>query len=823
MPVNNLPDFPRNILAVAGSNSAVISWDAPESNGGSAITGYRIISTPGNNIQDVGPSVYSYTMTGLTNAIGYKFQVFAINANGMSGISSPVTPYPRPSVTKFAAVVTSNTVTLTWIGVPGAVASPITSYTLTCSDSSIQIPDATLNGNNGSSAITIGLNLGVPINFSIYASSAILQSPTINLTNIIPLAYPDSPSNLVAVAKSASVDLSWSEPDFNGGTPLTGYVIGYIPTMPGGHTLPPVQLQVAPNLLSFTVPKLVNGYSYTFTIVAKTIFGLSVTPAESNAVTPYGLPGVPVLTLVAGDSEATLSWTAVPGDVQSPITSYVLTSTPGGLTIPSTITSPLTITGLTNGTSYTFSINSVSATGSSAIVSKTVIPRTIPGSPLNLTAVAKAASALLSWSAPLSNGGSAITGYVLTYGSITKNLPATLLTTTITGLTNGISYTFSLLARNAIGLSASAAESNAVTPYALSGTPVLTVTPGNTEAILSWTATPAVGSSITGYTLSCTNPDVTIPLTITSPLTITGLTNGTSYTFNINSVSDIGSSAIVSKTVIPRTIPSSPSNLTAVAKVASAILSWSAPISNGGSAITGYVLTYGSITKNLPITPLTTTITGLTNGTTYTFSLVARNAAGSSETPVSVTATPYALPGAPVLTLTPGNRQITVSWTAIPAAVESPITSYVLSCTGLGVILSGVNPFIIADLTNGTSYTFKINSVSDIGSSAVVSRRTLVANVPEAPSNLTATAGNASVVLSWTAPSSNGGAPITAYVITSVPATRTVTLAPVILPTTTTISGLTNGTAYTFSIVAKNSMGLSATPSVSQSVTPVNS
>lgn len=88
--MSTVPDFPTNIVAVAGPASATITWEIPLSDGGSALTGYTVISTPDNKIQTVDPWVYTYTMTGLKNGVSYTFQVFAQNEFGISGTSAAI-------------------------------------------------------------------------------------------------------------------------------------------------------------------------------------------------------------------------------------------------------------------------------------------------------------------------------------------------------------------------------------------------------------------------------------------------------------------------------------------------------------------------------------------------------------------------------------------------------------------------------------------------------------------------------------------------------------------------------------------------------------
>lgn len=91
-----------------------------------------------------------------------------------------------------------------------------------------------------------------------------------------------------------------------------------------------------------------------------------------------------------------------------------------------------------------------------------------------------------------------------------------------------------------------------------------------------------------------------------------------------------------------------------------------------------------------------------------------------------------------------------------------------------------------------------------------------VATVPGAPTIGTATAGNAQATVTFTAPASDGGSPITGYRVTSTPGgiTATGAASPI------TVTGLTNGTAYTFTVAAQNAIGFSAESSASNSVTP---
>jgi len=182
------------------------------------------------------------------------------------------------------------------------------------------------------------------------------------------------------------------------------------------------------------------------------------------------VPSAPTgVSATAGDTTATVLWSA-PFDGGSPITSYTVTSSPGGLTATTAGATSTTVTGLTDGVSYTFSVVATNAVGPSnpSSPSNSVTPAapTVPDPPTGVSATAGDTTASVSWSAPF-DGGSPITSYTVTSspGGLTATT-AGATSTTVTGLTDGVSYTFSVVATNAVGPSNPSSPSNSVTPIA---------------------------------------------------------------------------------------------------------------------------------------------------------------------------------------------------------------------------------------------------------------------------------------------------------------------------------------------------------------------
>jgi len=346
-----------------------------------------------------------------------------------------------------------------------------------------------------------------------------------------------------------------------------------------------------------------------------------------------------------------VSFTAPVDNGGATITSYTVTSNVGGFSATGG-SSPITITGLTNGTTYTFTVTATNTNGTSTSsgTSNSVVPAGAPGTPTSVTAIAGNGEATVSFIAPVSNGGSAITSYIVT--SNTGGFTATGGSSpiTITGLTNGVAYTFTVTAVNAIATSSASIISNSVTPATPPDVPInVAATIGDSSASVSWSA-PADngGSPITSYTVIASIGGFSATTSNTTAI-VTGLTNGTAYTFTVTATNAFGtsSSSGTSNSVTPASIPDAPTNLAATVQDSSIDLTWSVPVSNGGSPITDYIVEYKltnggvwSVFADGVSTTPAATVTSLSNDNSYDFRIIAKNAVGSGIASTEVSSAP---------------------------------------------------------------------------------------------------------------------------------------------------------------------------------------
>jgi titin len=265
----------------------------------------------------------------------------------------------------------------------------------------------------------------------------------------------------------------------------------------------------------------------------------------------------------------------------------------------------------------------------------------------------------------------------------------------------------------------------------------------------------------------------------------------------------------------PATVPAAPTSLSATPGNGSASISFTAG-ANGGASITKYQYTTndgGSWSDAEAGTSSPVSITGLTNGTTYSIKLRAYNSVGggAKSSAVSVTpVAPFTTPSAPTsLNATPGDGSVSIAFTA-GSDGGAAISKYQYQL-GSGSWVDAVgtsSPITVSGLTNGTSYTVKLRAVNVAGDGAAssASGSFTPAAVPLAPTGLVATAGVGSASIAFT-PGADGGASITKYqykVGTGAWTDAVGTTSPI------TVTGLTNYVTVDIRLRAVNAAGAGA-------------
>ena len=217
---------------------------------------------------------------------------------------------------------------------------------------------------------------------------------------------------------------------------------------------------------------------------------------------------------------------------------------------------------------------------------------------------------------------------------------------------------------------------------------------------------------------------------------------------------------------------------------------------------------------------MTHTVTGLVNGTAYTFRVRAANSTGNSQASDDITVVPATVPSRPTLTGTPGDASVRLSATASTDS-GSAITKWQYEQKtgdddyGAWVDIAATGTSMthnITGLVNGTVYMFRVRAVNNAGNSSDSNEITVTAGVPARPT-LSAAHGDASVVLSASTASDNGSA-ITKWQYHQKTGNNDygawVDIADTGTSIAHTVTGLSNGTSYTFKVRAVNSAGNSS-------------
>ncbi len=659
-PVATPPTVTVGLASVSGTLGAAITasggWGATDA--GTEVTLSASIGT----VTRLDGGAWTWSLFPQTPLGREPVTITATDDRGLaSSVTFTVTARGAPSAV--SADAGDRLATVTWKA-PGAAATlPTIGYSIEQSvDDGVTWRGLADPATTGTGLVVTGLANGTAYRFRVAAQDTDGTGPWSEPSlPVVPLGAPATVTNLIATPGSGQVQLAWSAPVDTGGLPISDYLVEV--SSDGGTRWKTVADVVSPSATT-TITGLVNGTPYAFRVAAVNAVGRgSFTPGSAAAIPalPAGLPTA--LRVTRGNGAVTLSWKAPTSTGGSPITDYVLqSSSDAGRTWtpidrPTSSVTSATVTGLANGTPVVFRVAAVNSVGRASFTAKSlpVIPATTAGEATVPVAVRRSGQVGLSWSAPASTGGLAISDYVLQSsrdgGRSWTTIPhraSAATKATVTGLVNGTPYVFRVAAVNGIGVGAFTGSTEVLVPATLAGPPTaLKATRGNGEVQLTWKAPASAGGAAIGTYLLQVSGDggktwstVVRERSTSTTATIAGLANGRPYTFRVAAVNDVGPGPFTQKSpaVVPATMPGVPTALAVVRAKDRVTLSWVAPLETGGSPIVDYDFQWSSDggatwrkVGHKPSTKTNATVTGLPGGMALAFRVAALNAVGAGR------------------------------------------------------------------------------------------------------------------------------------------------------------------------------------------------
>ena len=738
----------------AATSSAKISWTAPIT-GGSAITGYGVTATPtagGTTLTcTAGPSATYCTINSLINKAEYSFVLFAKNKAGQGANSNA-------SVATLSGL--SQTITVTpplptgWFVSDGgyqinasAEAGPVTYLSTTTSICTVDSKGAVIFVSNGTCLITLSQS-GAGTNYD--------PAPAVDPIRMEISANPPTAPTITSVTNSPEgLVIIWS-------ASLKGGSITYKVTASPGNGSPTVcETSVA---LTCTIGSgvVTKGVSQTIVVNAwnSVSAGSTGTPSSSQVGMWQVIPDAPASKLTAPNISI-----ADPTDGKAVKLYWAHSANTGGAAI----------------TSY-------------------VAKATVAGSVIGSCSV---------------SAGSAFdtNGY----------------SCSISGLVTGTAYLVKVYANNSIGESATGLSLGTLTPGV---TPTINYS-GSTSiahdfgyADFNIAATVSSGGA-PQYTRNGADSSVCSIGAVTGRVHIIAV--GTCRIY-IDSPANIGSGFLAAAQTGPITLtvnavaPNAAIINSVAASTRSIRVSWTEPeFKGGGNTSSKAIATYGGVDYVCDgPSPCTIDTTLGNDGHTFTVVVKVTNTLNSglySLSSPAVSATPYSEPLAPLpVTALGGNNQITLSWTVPSNAGFAPtITGYEVYQSTLSTgsySLAGTWNTTTQNFTpiaNGTTYWYVVRAITadpavhGVDSSPVWGTTNVKPEPPQLVSATPSYSGAPTLVAKWSAPSSNGGTPITGY--TASAGGQQCTAGP--SETTCEIPSLSGGSSYTVSIVATNAVGTS--------------
>ena len=763
-----------------GSTQLILSWTRPSSDGGRTITGYRIEESANGSTgwtvleANTGDAGTNYTDKGLDPGTTRYYRVAAINAEGRgdwSNVAGGTTRIAVPgSPRSLRAVADGPTgITLSWQPPSEDGGARVTGYRVEARRGNQSIW-TTVRGNTGSTATTFRHTGLAPVTTWHYRVSAINRigrgEASVEARATTPAARPDAPTGLVARPNGTSrIDLSWRAPRSDGGARITGYRIEE--SLDGGGTWRPLRANTGSTATAFSHTGLQPGTRRHYRVRAVNRAGVGSPSNTARATTEPVLPDAPrsLAARADGPSVIEVSWEAPASDGGAEITGYRIEASrrenTGWTVIAANTRSAVTShrhTGLLAGSRWYYRVSAINAKGVGP-VSRVVFATTdatAPGRPRMLQAEGESPSVIaLTWEAPADDGGAAVTGYRIETASaaggpwraLVANTRSTATAYAHSGLLPATTHFYRVSAINSAGVGDPAGPVNAATPPDVPAAPIgLRATARGTSRIdLAWTRpTYDGGAPITGYRIeeSRDGGNTWRRLRTNTGSTATAFSHenldpATTRHYRVSAINraGVGRASNVARATTEATVPGVPRNLTARANGTSRIdLSWRAPSTDGGAAITGYRIevsenrgaTWRTLVARTSATAIAYAHTGLAPVSTRHYRVSAINRVGTSRASSVASATTDAtVPDAPTgLTATANSpTQIDLAWVAPAYDGGAPVTGYRIEVSETGTAWRDLQPntataatsFAHSGLLPGSTRHYRVSAINRAG------------------------------------------------------------------------------------------------------------
>lgn len=423
------PTAPTNVRTQAADSVVTVSWAGPDSDGGSAVTGYRAEAFAGASggtalsaCEPATLSSMSCDITALTNGMTYYVEVTARNGAGTGTASARVSVQPGTRSTAPRSVVVTRgdrTLVVEWLAPSSDGGSSITGYTVSAFTESY---GGTTIGTCTTTSLTCvigGVTNSTTYYVGVVATTAVGTSQSSNRVTVRMSAPPSAPRSVVAAPGNGFAVVSWRVPESLNGSVITKYVARAYREPWSGD--PIAECSPVDSSLRCELGPLPNSTTYYVDVIAITARFTSEPSSPRVSVLTAAVPDVPrEVSVRQRDDGIDVSWRTPNADGGLPITQYTASaysSATSTKAVGECSTSGATCTiARVSGPPVYIDVVATNSAGDSAASAPRIrfVIGGLPGAPRDVIARREGERLRVSWLPPVDNGGSRITGYAVT-------------------------------------------------------------------------------------------------------------------------------------------------------------------------------------------------------------------------------------------------------------------------------------------------------------------------------------------------------------------------------------------------------------------------